>query len=319
MFHLNGRSDARLQTMNFGDYSLTRYRKPLADDSLKLFRSVITKGDAVVCFSPPQCIPYDEFRQKHAFDAVTVEPFVDGTMINAFYDGGWKFATKCNVGATNKFYEKTFLEMLNDVELPEMNKNLCYSFVLEHKGCRNVTPVEVNCLVLVASYRIEGETVAETRHLPHVIFRSYDEAVIAANNLPWTAKGYMLVCGADRSKLMSPAFVRASEVKGNDSQFGFRYLQLAQQKILGEYLDRFPERRSEAAAMRQTVESFCEQLFRQYRQRAVTYAFKPHVSALRRYHRAFLSPIPLTRVDVETYVAAMPPAKLMYALNHINR
>ena len=319
MFHLNHRNDARLQRLNFGDYSLTRYKKPVEDPSLKLYRSVVYKGDAVVCFSPPQCIRVEEFREKHAFDTVTIEPFVDGTMINAFYDGEWKFATKCNVGATNKFYDKSFLELLQDVELPSMDPNLSYSFVLEHKGCRNVTPVEVNCLVLVASYRIEGDFVTETRHLPHVIFRSYDEAMVAAENLPWTAKGYMMVCGNDRAKLMSPAFVRVSEVKGNDSQFGYRYLHLVQQNILNEYLDHFPERKPEAGAMRRTVEAFSESLFRQYRQPNVTYAFKPHVSALRRYHRACLSPIPLSRVDVDTYVSAMPPAKLMYALNNINR
>ena len=128
----------------------------------------------------------------------------------------------------------------------------------------------------------------------------------------------MLICGNDRAKIMSPAFVRVSKVKGNDSQFGFRYLQLVQQKILPEYLEHFPERNAEAEAMCRVVDSFTESLFRQYRQRKISYPYRPHVSALKQYQKVYLSPLPLTRVDVASYVATLPPAKLMYALNNIN-
>jgi hypothetical protein len=39
------------------------------------------------------------------------------------------------------------------------------------------------------------------------------------------------------------------------------------------------------------------------------------VSKLHKYQKSCLSPIPLSCIDVSAYVAALPPAQLMYALN----
>jgi hypothetical protein len=316
MVALNGIE--RVDKMNFGDYTLFCYRKPVIDASLKTFRSVVMKEGAVVCFSPPQSISLGDFRDKHpSFDKVTVEPFIDGTMINAFHDAGeWIFCTKRNVGATNRFYEKSFLELLKDVELPEMDPAECYSFVLQHAGCRNVVPVKKNRLVLVVSYRINGMHATETRHLPRLRFDSYDAAIKSVVPSPWYVKGCMLVCGEDRAKIMPTEFIRVSRLKGNDSQFGYRYAELAQKNLLREYGEKFPERRQDMAVMRRKMVAFTENLFRYFRQPRSPYAYRPHVAALRQYQSSCLAPIPLTRVDVDAYVSAMPPARLMYALNH---
>jgi hypothetical protein len=309
MFHLTDIGRNELSKTKVGAYCLTRYRKPLVDPTLGTFRSVISKNGEVLCLAPPKSVPLDEFRAKHDFQNVRVEVFVDGTMINAFYD----------VGANNKFYERTFADLLADVELPDMDTSLSYSFVLQHQGCRNVVPVGAPTLVLVSSYRIQNGVAEETRYLPQIHASSYDELCSRAESLPWTAKGFMLLCGNDRSKVMSPAFLRASEVKGNDSQFWYRYLQLAQQNLVAEYLNYFPERRYDCHEMKHTVDAFIRELYRQLRVQKNPYAFVPHVVALRRYRDACLRPLPLSATDVEAYVRALPPAKLMYALNNIGR
>ena len=319
MFQLSELGRNELTKTKVGEHCLTRYRKPLTDPCLGIFRSVISKNGDVLCIAPPKSIPFGEFQAKHDFANVRVEPFVDGTMINAFYDGGWKFATKNNIGAGNRFYDRSFADLLADVDLPAMDTSLSYSYVLQHQGCRNVSPVTAPKLVLVSTYRIVNGVAEETRHVPPLQATSYDELTSRAEILPWTNKGFMLVCGNDRTKIMSPAFLRASEVKGNDSQFRFRYLQLSQQNLVPEYLNYFPERRGEAHAMKQTVDAYARELFRQLRNKDVPYAFLPHVVALRRYRDACLRPLQISPVDVEAYVRALPPAKLMYALNNIDR
>jgi len=319
MFQLNDLNDARIRKQKYGAYTLLTYKKPVDHPSLKAYRSVVFKDDRIVCFSPPQCIPLEEFKEKHPFETIVVEPFVDGTMINAFYDEEWKFATKSNVGCSNTFYNRSFAQLLHEVEIPPMDPTFCYSFVLMHPDCRNVTPVGMPRLILVASYRIDGVNIDEHRHLPRVFLPSYADVENAAENLPWSAKGYMLTAGGDRAKVMSPAFLEVSEIKGNDSQFPFRYLELCQANLVPQYLEFFPERKAEAAHLRRMVDSFGESLFRHYRERTSPYAFVPHLNALRKYHGIFLKPLPLTAIDVHTYVSALPPAKLMYALNNINR
>jgi hypothetical protein len=288
----------------------------LADPSLGVYRSVVFKGDTIVCFSPPKCIPLDEFRAKHAFDAVRVERFVDGTMVNAFFDGEWKFATKSNVGATNTFYERTFLDLIGDAPLPPLDPTFSYSFVLQHPGCRNITPVNRPSLVQVASYRVEGSAIVERRHLDAIEGGSYETLLLEADSMPWSDKGFILVAGNDRAKIMPRSFLRAAHVKGNDSQFGFRYLELCHQNLVSEYLSYFPERAAEAAQTQKIVSAFSENLFAHYKRRGTPpYAYRPHVSKLHKYQKSCLSPIPLSCIDVSAYVAALPPAQLMYALN----
>ena len=161
-------------------YNVIRYDKNFLSydliSSYGLFRSVIiNKTNKVVGFAPPKSIQSDEFIKKYSETEIGVfaEEFIEGTMINVFWDdaigldGAWEISTRNTVGATSSFYKGTnsktfremFLEALNDnyLNLEELNEEFCYSFVLQHPQNRIVVPFNKKQLYLVAVYSIHND------------------------------------------------------------------------------------------------------------------------------------------------------------------
>lgn len=166
------------RTMNNARYSVIRYNKDLLVQDListyGLCRSVIVNNqNRVVSFAPPKSIPSDEFIKKFNENLLEVvaEEFVEGTMINVFWDqtigltGSWEIATRNTPGATCSFFKginnKTFRDMfleaaeLNNLVFNMLNPNFSYSFVLQHPDNRIVVPFKKPQLYLVGIYAIE--------------------------------------------------------------------------------------------------------------------------------------------------------------------
>ena len=94
-------------------YGIIRYDKSMLSNDLipsyGLCRSVIVnENNKVVSYSPPKSIPFDTFKEKYPDNSsqqLTAQEFVEGTMINVFWDetiglaGGWEIATRNSVGA----------------------------------------------------------------------------------------------------------------------------------------------------------------------------------------------------------------------------
>jgi len=139
-------------------------------NTIGLLRSVIFLNGKLVSFSPPKAIPFEEFSQKYEINDsnIIIEEFVEGTMINLFYNTilkKWEISTKNNIGANNKFYEDnpyTFAEMFHqtilecNLNLNDLNKSYCYSFVMMHP-LNNLISIIGNKpkLYLIEIYNIE--------------------------------------------------------------------------------------------------------------------------------------------------------------------
>ena len=179
------------RTSNNATYSVIRYDKNfLACDLIPtygLFRSVIVNSqNKVVNFSPPKSIPTDTFIKKYSetTEGVIAEEFVEGTMINVFWDdsigltGGWEIATRNTPGGTSSFFKDTkgkkgknfrdmFLEAAekSNLVLHMLNPMYCYSFVLQHPENRIVVPFKKTQLYLTAVYAVEN---VDTNVIVHV-------------------------------------------------------------------------------------------------------------------------------------------------------
>jgi len=178
------------------DYKMIHYSKDLLTPDLipiyGLFRSVIVnKKNEIICFSPPKSIPADIFIEKYSIKnlVVIVEEFLEGTMINVFWDeevGVWEIATRNTIGANTTFFQKPnqisktfrimFLEACieNNVNITLFNKKCCYSFILQHPENRIVTPFLKPNLFLVAVYQIENfiekkEIIVKSLHLDKIM------------------------------------------------------------------------------------------------------------------------------------------------------
>ena len=92
-------------------YNIYRYEKMClthdAADSIGLFRSVVFNKDKIVAFSPPKSHHISYFQKNNSdFEQLAVEEFVEGTMINLFYDNGeWELSTKGTVGGNSAFFK----------------------------------------------------------------------------------------------------------------------------------------------------------------------------------------------------------------------
>jgi len=161
-------------------YKIVRYDKEILTfdliDTYGLFRSVILNNEnCVVCFAPPKSFSYETFIEKYKesenhFENIVAEEFVEGTMINLFWDpsiglyGSWEISTRNTVSANVSFYKtsdgKTFNSMfmeacsVNQLDINKLDKGYCYSFVLQHPENRIVIPFTKAQLYLVEIYQI---------------------------------------------------------------------------------------------------------------------------------------------------------------------
>jgi len=166
-------------SQNHPSYGVIRYDKHLLlnDDkpNIGLLRSVIVNSSGkVVAFAPPKSIDWLTFSTLHPEknDNIVAEQFVEGTMINVFWDptigvsGAWEIATRSNIGAEIAFYHEPgkpvitfrsmFMEALKETGLDfnKLNPLYSYSFVLQHPQNRIVVPFKKPALYLVAVYEI---------------------------------------------------------------------------------------------------------------------------------------------------------------------
>lgn len=156
-------------------YTIIRYSKEFLRPDListyGLLRSVILSGPKVVSFAPPKSLSGENFMLKYPTktDNIIAEEFIEGTMINVFFDptygasGCWQIATRNTVGADVSFYKwsnMTFNQMFfeacisNNFNIQTLNPRYCYSFVLQHPANRIVVPFKKPQLYLVAVYEI---------------------------------------------------------------------------------------------------------------------------------------------------------------------
>ena len=168
------------RTSNNTKYKVIRYDKNfLSRDLIRsygLCRSIIVNSsNKVVGFAPPKSISSEDFISSYSEKDtdIVAEEFVEGTMINVFWDdsigvtGGWEIATRNTVGATSSFYKgpraKTFRDMFLEaakeanLQFDNLIKTICYSFVLQHPENRIVVPFKKPQLYLVGTYRIINE------------------------------------------------------------------------------------------------------------------------------------------------------------------
>jgi hypothetical protein len=259
-----------------------------------------------VCFSPPKSIPTDEFIKKYPnkTDAIVAQEFVEGTMINVFWDeniglsGGWEIATRNTVGATSGFYKSTnsktfrtmFLEAAqeNNLYLNNLNPAYCFSFVLQHPENRIVVPFNKARIYLAAVYNIDNTepnnirvysyNMDEMRMLnwmnadikfPQTYnLDSYTELInqYASMNTSYDVLGFVLynTQTGERSKIRNPVYEQVRALRGNQPKLQYQYLTLRKQNKVKDFLTYYPENKRNFSEYREQLHLFTNTLFMNY-------------------------------------------------------
>jgi len=297
-------ASAGLTAKNFVNWSIIKYEKSYITedntDTLGLFRSVITdKHGSVVCYSPPKSIPTGVWFSRYPdISRVIVEEFVEGTMINAFWDTTsekWVIATKSNIGADCNYYVSTkFKDMFAECcsccnfDLNELDKQLCYSFVMQHPLNRIVVNTLVPQLYLIRMYQIHQSTVVSVP-IPSDIdnqlqeiqgFRNttvrvptrytatkYEEVIrrfATMNHTPYNILGVVFRFGNEHCKIRNPTYLAVRLLRGNTPRIDYQYLWLRKNNQVDTFLRFYPEYIDSISQLRSTFQNFVSQLYSNY-------------------------------------------------------
>lgn len=308
------------KSLNNQTYKIIRYDKNFLNiDLIKTYglsRSIIVNSEnKVIGFSPPKSIPTDEFIGKYPDDYnyyvgkigindVIAEEFVEGTMINVFWDpkiglsGAWEISTRNTIGATSSFYKssksKTFRSMFleaasaSNLVLENLNRLYSYSFVLQHPENRIVVPFKTSKLYLVAIYYIDNtdcenvnvysinlDTVknfdwhgASIYFPQRYHFEKYASLIekYASMNTSYDILGVVLrnTLTGERAKIRNPVYEQVRILRGNQPKLQYQYLCLRKEGKVKDFLKYYPENKKDFSSFRDQLHLFTETLYNNY-------------------------------------------------------
>lgn len=351
---------------NGEQYKIIKYEKALLSKEListyGLCRSIIIGSEKEIkSFSPPKSVDTETFIKNNPIitENIIAEEFLEGTMINLFWNKiSWEITTRNVFGANTSFTKpitKTFRDMffeaveMNKIQMNELNKKICYSFVLQHPENKIVLSIKTPQLYLVGMYGINNYVITSYNvhcqtefnktgvKLPKIIeFKTYSELIkeYASMNSPYTILGVMIYNKktGERCKLRNPVYEEIKLLKGNQAKLQYQYLCLRKERKVSEYLKYFPENKSDFSFYRDTIHLFTDTLFKNYvecfikkEKPLIEYPpqYKQHMYKL---HQIYINSINapeykdkkfyINKQFVINYVNELHPSQLMYSLNY---
>jgi hypothetical protein len=361
---------------NNTSYRVIRYdKKFLCVDlipSYGLCRSVIlNSANNVVGFAPPKAIHTDDFIKKYPENIhngeIKAEYFVEGTMINVFFDptigvtGSWEISTRNTVGATSCFYKspgsKTFRQMFMEagseckLDINCLDKELCYSFVLQHPENRIVVPFSKPNLYLVGVYKINNrpnnvtidffdvfdytkffrDDLGTSIKFPYVYnFNKYSELIekFGLMNTSYDIVGVVIhnKNTGERTKIRNPVYEQVRNLRGNQPKLQYQYLCLRKEGKVKDFLKFYPENKKEFSVFKDQVHLFTDILYKNYVSCYIKKE-KPLIEFSQQYrnhmfnvHQLYMNELRenkqfVTNTFVQKYVNELHPSLLMYCLN----
>jgi hypothetical protein len=291
----------KLYRSNDTNYYIWNYKQNVIDSSTNgIYRSLLLShpNKVPLCISPKKSLNIKDFLidNRVLTDDIIINEFIDGIMINLFYDNktkNWEIATKNSVGDDSdnnkRSIYRTFLDVLradegirsvNDVPLiNNLLKQYSYSFVLREHADRN-------SLHLVAVFRIELDLVYI---IPITVYSAWDafkditgiiefpkqfikadynELVNDLLNAPEYAslQGLMLtnIKTGDKTKIISPEYNSVTHAKRMPPHTQYQYICLNRINKVDDYLKHFPTYQNDFLTMRRELKQFINRMHKSY-------------------------------------------------------
>mgnify|MGYP001429488253 CR=1 FL=1 len=285
-------------------YTIVKYNKSLLDkedySTLGVARSIIINNGKIICFSPPKSLEYNTFKESNSSDECFAEDFIDGTMINLFFDDSkneWEVATRSTVGANTQFFvnseddKRSFRDMffeacqLSKIDFNLLDNNFCYSFVLQHPNNRIVTPIDFPKVYLIRAYNINNETNLVTEVANEVLLNNsggfwntdvlYPQRYAIDNyenlenyynnsNTPFYCVGIVVNSKSGRTKVRNQNYENIRELRGNQSRLKYHYLTLRKNGRVKDFLTFYGEFAPYFSEYRKTIHLYTNNLYSNY-------------------------------------------------------
>ena len=247
---------------------LIRYNRGitnLSEDLIRQFRGLIIEKNThnIVSFPISGGIDFEHFKNKVDWENCVIEESIDGTMIVLYYyNDQWNISTKTSLDGkccwnSNKTFHDLFIDTSKKVGLNYeiLNKRFCYTFVLCHPECRNITNYKFPDIYHISSRNMEtlieiDEEIGIKKPLllklnkyNKLKVKNFDELYKSLDKLNFDREGYMLY-SKDRKyrvKLKSKSHKYVHELKGNYPNIIQKLLELKENEAKLEFLKYFPE------------------------------------------------------------------------------
>jgi len=291
---------------NSQQYEIITYDKSILSmehiPTYGLLRSIVMHNKTLLSFAPPKSVSPDDFIEKYPSNSnmLTAEEFIEGTMINVFYDiyvKTWIIATRNTVGGevvffkdSNTTFNNMFKEAMENANLniEKLNQKYCYSFVLQHPKNRIVTPFSVTHLYLCAVYYINEEVAkinvceqdlsqireedmwkdTDIQFPIQYPWTSFDNMIerFASLNTPYNIQGVVIknYITGERTKIRNPCYEEIKQLKGNHSKLQYQYLSLRKTGKLPEFFKFYPETKKDMSNFREQLHMFTRTLHSNY-------------------------------------------------------
>lgn len=323
--------------------------------TLGLFRSVVSDGENIIAFAPPKSLSLDTFKAESLETDRHYLEYCEGTMINMYFDLAlqeWEVTTRSNVGARCKFYKdsattfrRMFLEAFTayKLEFSDFDQEYCYSFVLQHPENRIVIPFTIPRIIVTNIYRCKGTVVEEvTPPLPPSLpvpetlnidcntdISDIVNKIQSGEGLDYTLQG-AVICDRTRAirfKVRNPKYEHVRHLKGNNPKKQYQYYSLRQNGRVKEYLWYYPEDAAPFNDLRKQIHHWTIKLWKNYigcyvnkekTLREYPFEFRSHIYTLHQKYRNEYreSGNNISRKVVIDYVNNLPPDHLMASINY---
>ena len=340
--------------------------------SLGLFRSVITDGKRILSFAPPKSVNYNSFIVENDFDNSNISEFIDGTMVNVFYntkninkdgilEAKWELATRSNIGANCRFNlnsKKTFRQMFVDACVPngeniddffnELNKEYCYSFVVQHPENRIVHKVNTPTLYLTNIYKFEenivhpvsyknqediiSEHIKQPRNItelyPNISNWEYINLLCSGEQIGYELQGFVITNNKnERTKIRNIEYEKIKRIRGNNPKLQYQFLELYKLNKLNEYLYYFPENKEAIEEYKNSFYNWSEIFYNLYIEcfierriylKECPFEYKPLLYALHKHYIEVLRPNSekVNFTFIKKYIKTIPTEKIMFSMNY---
>lgn len=284
-----------LQLIEEEDLVIVRYNKKYSKMDEPLVREcrsiVMDKEYNIVCFSPPKSLEINEFKGmiKNWKREVMVQPFLDGTMINCFYyNNKWYTSTRSSVDGKTNYYSKLSFNTLfkqaliyNRIEMEDMDKRLCYTFILNHPDNRIVVANNYPIITLVYIYRIRGQgkiidsiPIGDFKYefkLVNILrnFTSYEDIENYIKELEFYKKediiqGFFFRYKNYHSKIRHPMYNEIKLLRGNKPDLLHSYLNIEKKRKIKKFLQYYPEYNSQFYNFKNIIDYSISDIYKYY-------------------------------------------------------
>ena len=347
------------------DLYLVKYDKlksDMQDEDVQKCRGLILskKDNSIVCAVPPKSHSNLDFIKNFTSNPsqYSVMDFIDGTMINVFtHEGLTYIATRSCLGAMCRWMSSsTFAEMFSqclehtNTTLDSLDKNFCYSFVIQHPHNTIVKKYIQPSLVLTHVSRVENgnvtfynvhKFVAEREYqlrtpTSYANFTHIEEIYHYISSMEPSEQGIIILnsdieVNYSRCKIRNIKYNMLRNLRGdtNNKQYLFFSLRKAANGSYQNYVNFFEEDRELFEYYRKELYGFTNYLFKLYLDclvnktndgqpvkihKQIDYEFKPLVAELHAQYMQTRNKT--TKNTVIQYLHNLPIPRLLYTINY---